>query len=382
MSKNEIVLPCLSEFPDISLSSLTNFEFSDSDIENPEILKSVAENYASTSISDPKKDEFICEDDFGQPVTPTTEVEIDWSQFGINLKHFSTPMRIGVDERRKHYPPELKHRDPYILYRRFRRALHEATETNYYKKLDNPYAFEMFVEFRHSEKLMFERLSKRVAEESERIEIREMLTIERIKERFEMEKEKILKAKELAVKELAQKMLTENDDERKQLEAELNVMGEDGEVPLNFMYVPNRKQLRRRTGHNDPSNDHPEKIDNYVPIYQVHWIDHKDIAGDLEIFDSVLKSHEKPAEDRHYSVSVHEGRLILDGKAFNRSHNQIIYIKSRSFGRFPAIILSLSESSGCLTVRSTIKGDPRHITITFNDLENGRVKLAKKPFVS
>ena len=62
--------------------------------------------------------------------------------------------------------------------------------------------------------------------------------------------------------------------------------------------------------------------------------------------------------------------------SFNRGLNQIMIVKSRTFGEFPAIILSLGEN--CLTVRSVIKGDPRHITITKADLESGRVKISKK----
>ena len=143
------------------------------------------------------------------------------------------------------------------------------------------------------------------------------LTREKINERYEIEKEKLVKQYEQAVKELAEKMISENEDERKQLEAELNAMGEDGEVPANFQYVPNRKQLRRRTGHlNDPSNDQPDKLDPYVPIYQVHWIDHRDIAPDLDVFDNILKCKSKPAEDSHHSITTHEGRLIIDGKAY------------------------------------------------------------------
>ncbi|KAE9555919.1 hypothetical protein FO519_000899 [Halicephalobus sp. NKZ332] len=277
----------------------------------------------------------------------------------------------------------LKHKNPYIAYRRFRDALSNAYYTNFADATNDPLAMELSNHQQHVKKLVRDRVMKRMQIQSEKIDIKDQLTREKINERYEIEKDKLVKQYEQAVKELAEKMISENDDERKQLEAELNAMGDDGEVPANFQYVPNRKQLRRRAGHlNDPAGDQPDKLDPYVPIYQVHWIDHRDIAPDLEIFDTVLKCKSKPAEDSHHSITTHEGRLIIDGKAYNRNHTQIVYTKSKSFGTFPAIMLSLSEHNNCMTLRSTIKGDPRHITVTFNDLETGRVKLAKKPFTT
>lgn len=126
---------------------------------------------------------------------------------------------------------------------------------------------------------------------------------------------KVEKQYEAAVTELAEKMVAENDEERRQLEAELAAIGEDGEVPANFNYLPNRKQLRRRTGNlNESTAENPDKLDPYVPIYQVHWIDPHDIADDLDVIDSVLENKEEPSDDRHLSVQIQEGKLILDGK--------------------------------------------------------------------
>lgn len=136
-----------------------------------------------------------------------------------------------------------------------------------------------------------------------------------IEERYTEEREKIETQYEAAVTQLAEKMIAENEEERRQLEAELAAMGAGGEVPPNFSYPPNRKQLRRRTGNpSDPLTEHSDKLDPYVPIYQVHWIDHREIADDLDIVDYVLQNREEPAPDRHISVQILDGKLIIDGK--------------------------------------------------------------------
>uniref|UniRef100_A0AC34F0U5 SHSP domain-containing protein n=1 Tax=Panagrolaimus sp. ES5 TaxID=591445 RepID=A0AC34F0U5_9BILA len=225
--------------------------------------------------------------------------------------------------------------------------------------------------------IIFDQIEDKHRFESERIKERDKITRRMIEERYEEEKEKVERQYEAAVAQLAEKMIAENEEERRQLEAELAVIGEDGEVPANFSYLPNRKQLRRRAGNlNDSATEQTDKIDPYVPIYQVHWIDPKDISSDLNVVNSVLQFSDEGPFEKHLSIQVQDGKLILDGKTYNRGLNQVMMIKSQTYGEFPAIMLSLCDN--CITVRSIIKGDPRHIAITRSDLENGRVRISKR----
>uniref|UniRef100_A0A914Z926 Uncharacterized protein n=1 Tax=Panagrolaimus superbus TaxID=310955 RepID=A0A914Z926_9BILA len=382
-------------------ASLTN----ESDIEEEDEIEVVAADIPSTSNTTDnsiKLNKFNQKksvrteniNDGIQPCSSKTPIWANISQNGIQNHDLtqmpstsaapgsSNVLKVGLEYRR-HLPPQMRHKHPYVAYKRFRDAFSDTLGTKYQPPGIDPSLYEIIKdrishllpseeELRDPNSLPFKRYRKALSQElakayktgelpeddtlqyailnheiqmneiiidqiedkhrieSDRIKERDKITRRMIEERYEVEKEKVEKQYETAVAQLAEKMIAENEEERRQLEAELAVIGEDGEVPANFNYLPNRKQLRRRTGNlNDSSSviEHSDKIDPYVPIHQVHWIDPNDINNDLNIFNSVLQSFsdEGPFE-KHLSMQIQEGKLLI---ASSQKNNPVVFDEIR-----------------------------------------------------